>query len=156
MTRLKDVLAALLVVGVVACSGGEPEEGTDTAAAPTGDSMGAMAGTEGMSGMGMPDTARMQAHLRQMEGATGDSLIATRDQHRQMVANMLAQMNSEMRDMGMAADPEWNATVDSLRSDLTRMPEMSASEMVALMPDHRRRVEQLMASHEEMMRQMGH
>jgi hypothetical protein len=97
----------------------------------------------------------MQAHLERMATLPADSLTSALPTHRQMVANMLAQMNREMREMAMPADSAWNAVVDSLRSDLTRMPEMGGAELQALMPAHRERVEQLMAMHAAMMRAMG-
>jgi hypothetical protein len=40
----------------------------------------------------------------------------------------------------------------SLRSDLTRMPEMSAQELRAFMPEHHGRVTRLMEKHRSMMR----
>ncbi len=64
---------------------------------------------------------------------------------------MLAQMNREMREMDMAGDEAWTATVDSLRQDLTRMPEMSRDEMAATMPGHRARMNRLMEMHRSMM-----
>jgi hypothetical protein len=75
-------------------------------------------------------------------------------QHRQMVANLLAQMNREMSSMNMGADATWTATVDSIRSDLTSLPRMTADEMAATMPAHRARVERLMAMHQAMMGRM--
>ena len=68
-----------------------------------------------------------------------EHMHAMMPQHRQMVANMLARMNREMQEMNMASDTAWSATVDSLRQDLTRMPEMNAEELHASMPEHRRR-----------------
>jgi hypothetical protein len=60
-------------------------------------------------------------------------------------------MNREMRDMNMTTDAAWNAMVDSLRSDLIRMPGMGAAELATLMPAHRERVERLMSMHAAMM-----
>ena len=54
----------------------------------------------------------------------------------------------------MQADPLWQATVDSLRNDLTRMPDLSARELAALMPEHRTRVMRLMEMHRGMMQGM--
>ncbi len=70
---------------------------------------------------------------------------------RQMTANVLARMNREMRDMNMTADAGWDATVDSLRKDLTRMPELTGSELVAMMPGHHARMMRLMEMHGSMM-----
>lgn len=74
--------------------------------------------------------------------------------HRQMVANMIGQMNKETHDMNMTTDAQWNATVDSLRDDLKRMPEMSAQEMHAFMPAHHERMMRLMNMHNTMMKNM--
>lgn len=114
--------------------------------------------TEMAPGMaGMMDTGMMQRmteQMRAMQGAGGDSLRAMLPMHRQLTANMLAEMNGEMRKMGMAAAPEWEAVVDSLRRDLTRMPEMSPAELQAFMSAHLGRVAQLMRMHRSMMQGM--
>lgn len=53
-------------------------------------------------------------------------------------------MNSEMRSMNMASDQRWKATADSVRQDLSRMPEMSANELKTFMPMHCARITRLM------------
>lgn len=113
-----------------------------------GDSSG-MGGMGGMQGGDM--MARMQQHLLLMTGAPGDSLEAMLPAHRQMVANMLAQMNQQMRSMNMTVSPYWTALADSLRQDLVRMPEMSPVELKAFMPAHQARTTRLMAMHQAMM-----
>jgi hypothetical protein len=97
---------------------------------------------------------QMQAHMRAMHGAGGDSLTAMLPTHRQMAANMIAQMNREMRDMNMTADAAWTATVDSLRQDLVRMPEMGPPELQSFMSAHQARLERLMQMHASMMESM--
>ena len=92
----------------------------------------------------------MQAHMRTMQGVGGDSLKAMLPMHRQMAANMIAQMNREMRDMNMAADAGWTATIDSLRQDLVRMPEMGGSELQSFVPAHQARLERLIQMHGSM------
>lgn len=158
ITACGILLPAALVLS--ACTSEQPR--TDETALPA-DTQQGMHGMEGMEGMqGMSDMSGMSAgmmsemmsHLQMMDGARADSMQAMLPMHRQMVANMLAQMNREMRDMGMAADAEWNATVDSLRSDLTRMPEMSGQELQAMMPAHRDRMMRLMEMHRTMMSDM--
>jgi len=64
-------------------------------------------------------------------------------------------MNGEMRDMKMASNAEWTATVDSLRKDLVRLPELSNAELTAMMPAHLARVTRLSEMHQKMMRSMG-
>lgn len=150
---LVPLVAALLFA---ACADGEVGRTADTEQAPGAqDSGSAMAGMEGMPGMqgagesGMLE--QMQAHLKSMDGAGADSLQAMLPMHRQVVANMIAQANKDMRDMNMPGDPAWTATVDSLWQDLIRMPELSAAELQQFMPAHGARVTRLMEAHRVMM-----
>jgi hypothetical protein len=151
-------LTALLAAACGTGDGaGDRSAPADTPAAATRADSGGMAGMPGMSGMAAPagESARMigemTASLRSLDGASGDSLRRALPRHRQRLANMIAEMNREMRDMRMDADAAWSATVDSLRQDLTRMPELGAGELAAAMPAHRARVERLMQSHRQMM-----
>ena len=142
----------IFILALAACGGPDAarEEAAAPAAAPAGE--GAAPGMQGMSGMqggGMAE--EMQAHMRSMQGVDGDSLKAMLPMHRQMAANMIAQMNREMRDMNMAADAGWTATVDSLRQDLVRMPEMAGAELQSFMPAHQARLERLVQTHRAMM-----
>ena len=115
------------------------------------------AGTQGMSGMDMSGMRsagmmeEMMSNMQMMQDMTADRMMAMMPAHRQMAANLLAEMNQEMRAMNMASDAQWDATVDSVRQDLTRMPEMSAGEMEAFMPAHHRRMMRLMEMHRSMM-----
>ena len=102
-----------------------------------------------MMGSGMMDS--MQTHMRMMDTMSADRMKATLPQHRQMVANMLAQLNGEMRKMNMPPDARWTALADSVRQDHVRMPEMSAGELRSFMPAHGGRVMRLMGMHRTMM-----
>jgi hypothetical protein len=155
MNRFSMVTAALATVALLAACGGpgeEPpvQEAPDTVAGATG-------GMEGMPGMaGMQDgmMEQMQAHMEMMAGMAPDSMMSMMPMHRQMAANMLAQMNRDMEQMNMPADDAWTATVDSLRGDLSRMPEMSAQELRDWMPGHRERMTRLMEMHRAMVGNM--
>lgn len=152
------VVAATLAMG--ACRGTENAPAAADSAATRSDTAAAMPGTArmdhgdmpGMQDGGMMD--QMQAHMRMMDGASADSMRAMMPTHRQMVANMLAQLNREMRDMNMQSDAAWTATVDSLRRDLVRLPELSGGELQSFMPEHRGRVMRLVEMHRSMMRRM--
>jgi hypothetical protein len=93
----------------------------------------------------------MRSHLAMIESAGGDEMVVMIPQHRQMLGNMMSQMNQEMADMNMRGDEAWNATADSLRQDLTRMPEMGAPELETMMEPHAERIRRMMEMHEEMM-----
>jgi hypothetical protein len=85
-----------------------------------------------------------------------DSMKAIVPMHRQMVANLIAQLEREMRDMNMTGDAAWNATLDSLRQDLRVMPELSAQALRDFMPAHSSRVRRVVEMHRSMMANMGH
>ena len=139
----------VVVLGVVlsACNARDEQ----SAAADTG-----MQGMKGMEGMGgiMGIMTQMQSHMRTMEAAGADSMQAMLPMHRQMAANMISQMNTEMRGMNMKPDSAWQATIDSLRQDLVRMPEMSAADLRTFMPQHGARMMRLMDAHRAMMGSM--
>ena len=151
--------ASLLALAVLAACGseGESEVAADSSAAAPADSgaMADMPGMGGMAGMGAMDTTAMQQMHSQMEAmAAGDSaqMQGMMTQHRQMAANMLAQMNREMQ--GMNASAEWNETVEAVRQDLARMPEMTPEEFKTFLPEHRDRMNKLMEMHRSMMGSM--
>lgn len=151
----------IFTLALAACGGADTARGeaaaspaaAPPAAAPAGkESRPGMQGVSGTPGGGTVE--EMQAHMRSMQGAGGDSLRAMLPMHRQMAANMIAKMNREMHDMNMAADGGWTATLDSLRRDLIRMPEMAAPELQSFMPDHQARLARLMQMHGAMMEGM--
>ena len=86
-----------------------------------------------------------------MTGATADAARVMLPKHRQLVANMIARMNGEMRDMQMASDAEWSTTVDSLRTDLVRLAELSDAELTAMMPAHLAQANRLSTMHGKML-----
>ncbi|MGH7576871.1 MAG: hypothetical protein ACREM1_17315 [Longimicrobiales bacterium] len=146
----------LAAAGVVAACGGpgaQEDAGTEGDAAGAEEApMPGMPGMQGMQDRGMMD--EMQAHMQMMQNMSADNMMGMMPEHRQMVANMLAQMNRDMGDMNRETDTAWDATVDSLRQDLARMPEMSGQELQEFMPEHHRRVMSLMDMHRRMMGSM--
>lgn len=166
-TFLKFSIAGL-TLAVGACRSSDKSGATTDSTTARGVTAGRAAGagdTGGMQGMGnMKEMAgmesgammqQMQAQMRAMMGASADRQMDMLPMHRQMVANMLAQMNAEMRRMNVAGDPAWNATVDSVRQDLVRMRVMSPAELQRFMRAHQQRVMRLMAMHQRMMEGRG-
>ncbi len=153
-----SVVVLVAAAVLAACASDERPAGTDSiqgALADTGAAAGGMVGMEGMQRMGGGTMMeRMQAHMRMVDGVGADSMRALLPMHRQMVANMISEMNREMRAMNMTGDASWSATMDSVRQDLVRLPEMSIAELGEFMPEHRTRVMRLMDSHRAMMQSM--
>lgn len=149
---LVALAAALLLT---ACSGREAEDADDTSPAPatqdTASPTSSMAGMNGAGGSGTME--QLQTHMRMMDGAGADSIKAMLPMHREMVTNMLAQFDKDVRGMGMASSAAWSASVDSVRQDVIRMPAMTGPALQQSMAAHRSRVTRLMESHREM---MGH
>ena len=79
-----------------------------------------------------------------MDGLSGDSMKVVLPEHRQMVTDMLGQMSTEMSDMNMTMGVGWKALGDSLRQDLTRMPDLGAPELPAFMREHGQRAMRFM------------
>ena len=157
-SRVLTLVGGLAVVLSLGC--GAPEE-TEIPAAQdtpgqTGDTTGmeGMEGMAGMEGMGSMMMDSVRSHMQMMEGASGDSLQGMLATHRRMMGDMLARMDTEMRDMSMQPDSAWTATADSVRTDLDAMQRMSAAELDAAMAAHRGRVTRLMDMHERMRQRM--
>ena len=164
--HMLTAVSAALALASVACTTSRDQQAADStngsmphAALATGATTSTMPGmtntmgTMGNTGMtAMMD--EMRQHLHTMRTASPDSLKAILPTHRQMVANMMATMNTEMREMHMPGDAAWQATVDSLRSDLIHLPTMNTAEIQAFMSAHAQRVTHLMQMHHDMMANM--
>jgi len=161
LMQIRSLTLALAVAGLlIACSSAKENtvsrasDSASVAAQASADSsmqtkMGGMSGGMGaMMSAGMMDS--MQTHMGMMEGMSADRMKAMLPAHRQMVANMLSRMSSEMRQMNMQPDAKWTALTDSVRGDLVRMPDMSAAELRSAMPAHGARVMRLMQMHRSM------
>jgi hypothetical protein len=157
---MKSPIVALLVASALALSAcaddGEGDRPMDTGEMPAD-----MPHRDGPPGMGSMDMAAgtmqdMTSHMQMMQNVSADSMMTLMPAHRQMGETMLEQMDEEMRAMNMQPDAQWNATADSIRQDMTRMPDMSAAELQAFMPEHRARMMRLMDMHRAMMRSMQH
>jgi hypothetical protein len=140
-----------VLVAATACSGGEQKDAArpDSADSSAMGSMPGMAHTGGTANEGM--LTEMRTHLQGMAGAGSDSLRRMMPMHRQMAANMLQQMGAEMRQMNMKGDTTWSALTDSVRQDLTSMPDVTAQELSDFMEAHRARLQRLMEQHGAMM-----
>jgi hypothetical protein len=93
----------------------------------------------------------MERRLESLEGVSAVQMATIVPAHSQLVARLLAELDSDMRAMKMTPDAAWRALTDSVRRDLTRMPKMEGSELRVFMPDHHRRVDHLVTTHRKLM-----
>jgi hypothetical protein len=150
-------LALLVLVGGACRQDDDSDVSRDTATGRVGVDTGMAGMRGGMAGMVSTQMmADMDAHMGMMRSAPADSMKAMLPMHRQMVANMISQLEREMRDMNMTGDATWNATLDSLRQDLRVMPDMSPQALRDFMPPHSTRVRRIMDMHRSMMAGMRH
>jgi hypothetical protein len=154
----KSMLLMFAMLSAAACKSESDDARRDTAAAAAADTgMADMPGMSGGAGAGSAQTlVAVENHLRSIENAPGAELERMLPVHRPTVANMIAQVDREMRDMNMPGDAAWNAALDSLRQDLRVMPELSPQALKAMMPAHVARVRRVIDMHRSMMARMGH
>jgi len=158
MSRTNIAVLAMVLTGFSAgCEGSSPPAANTASTDSSQATMrGGMEGMSGMDSMATSDPADVvTGHMREFETLDADSMIRALAGHRQIIANMIARMNREMREMNMPADEAWTATVDSLRADLIAMPDMSARELRDFIPLHHRRASKLIEMHRRMMKSMG-
>jgi len=65
--------------------------------------------------------------------------------HEQLVTGMLNTFESRIRAMHVQADPAWSSVIDSVRTDLVRLPTMPSSSLATFLPQHLNRVMRIVA-----------
>lgn len=149
-------MAPLVLGGALACRS-ESGERTDTAAMPAammgGDSAHGAMGMSGMTGSHADTMATLvEAHLQRLATAGPDSLKALVPRDRQVVTALIADCEQMMRQMKMTPPGKWNDAVRDLRQDLDHMAGMTAAQLAAAMPEHRKRIQGMLAMRHDMMK----
>ena len=119
-------------------------------AMPSMDSAGELnrGGTVGASAAMMRDWV---AHDRALRRLRGRKLMAALPDHRRVTANLVSQMQMDMRAAQISTARPWDALVDSVLHDLVRLADESVSGVTARMPAHRARVARLITMHARML-----
>ena len=65
--------------------------------------------------------------------------------HEQLVNGMLTEFESRIRAMHVQADPAWSSVIDSVRTDLARLPAMKPDALHGFLPQHLNRVMRIVA-----------
>lgn len=132
-----------------ACQAGSSKS-SDTSAskttATTSSATATMAAPEGK-----PDTlteatvVAVTNDVRALQKAPPDVAMGKLPAHEKLVRGMLTDFESRIRAMHVAADPAWSSVIDSVRTDLARLPAMKAEALPAFLPRHLNRVMRIVA-----------
>lgn len=154
MTNVR--LVAAVVVGLVSVGCGKSGNANSTKA---GDTAGGAVSTPpsasgSMAGAMHQDTlaAQVENHMQLLASANGDSLKALVPTDQRVVTNLIADCEMMMRQMKIDPPRKWTNAVADLRQDLAKMPSMSASQLQAFMPEHRKRIEGMLSMRRDMMK----
>ncbi|MCY7380144.1 MAG: hypothetical protein LH467_12515 [Gemmatimonadaceae bacterium] len=130
MHTLLIPIRPLLTLGILmigaACSPGKTDRSADSA------------GAEAMMGAAPVDSGRMA-----MPAGADD---------RRVVTALIADCEQMMRELKMEPPRKWRDAVHELRTDLDRMTNMTGAQLEQAMPEHRKRIEGMLAMRSDMMR----
>jgi hypothetical protein len=148
-------VSLILGLAVLACNKSQSDTATQRSSQMASDSSPAgMSGMQGTAGSGMMATmmATMPAHLDSMARMNPEQMSQMMAQHEIMMSQMMDQMGAEMRQMNMAASPEWTALSDSVKADLADLPGLKGQALSVRMRAHARRTDRLLQLHKQMMK----
>jgi hypothetical protein len=144
-TRL--CVLALLPLAAACQAGSSQRSRASTAESTT--SSGAMASMAMPAGK--PDSATeatvtaVTNDVRALQKASPSVAMGKLPAHEQLVNGMLTNFESRIRAMHVQADPAWSSVIDSVRTDLARLPAIKAEALPAFLPQHLNRVMRIVA-----------
>lgn len=147
-TRLR-VLALLTIV--VACKAPATERSIDPPAAVDTSSTAALLAPPVMATAAPQDSevkqtvAAVTNDVKALRTATPASAIGKLPAHERLVTGMLINFEKRIREMHVDADPAWTSVIDSVRTDLARLPAMKTDSLAAFLPMHLNRVMRIVA-----------
>jgi hypothetical protein len=150
---MKALYVAMIagLMASAACSKPKEEPAADTHRGMAMDS-GKMDGMAGMGGSSM--MSMMPGHMDSMTQMKPEQMSQMMARHERMMSQMMDQMGGEMRQMKMTESREWSALTDSVRQDLAELPSLKGRALSTRMRAHAARVQRLITSHQQMMKQM--
>jgi len=150
-------LRTILTLGVLtitaACSSSKTDQPADSAGAGAGASAAIPASAQGTSAV-KQDTLgpKADALLQRLQSTNADSLRVLLVDDRQVVTGLIAECEQMMRQMKMDPPRKWLDLVKNLRADLDRMPGMTGPQLTQAMPEHRKRIADMLGMRRDMMR----
>jgi hypothetical protein len=83
--------------------------------------------------------------VKALRTATPATAVGKLPAHEQLVNGMLTNFEKRIREMHVQADPAWTSVIDSVRTDLARLPAMKSDSLMAFLPMHLNRVMRIVA-----------
>ena len=83
--------------------------------------------------------------VRALQKASAAVAVGKLPAHEKLVTGMLDNFETRIRAMHVQADPAWSSVIDSVRTDLARLPKMNAEALPGFLPQHLNRVMRIVA-----------
>ena len=149
MPRSYTRLAVLAVLPLAAaCEAGSIQRSSATTAnssASTG-AVATMAVPQGKPDSSVEATVTAVTNdVRALQKASPAVAMGKLPAHEKLVNGMLTNFETRIRAMHVQADPAWSSVIDSVRTDLARLPKMDAEALPAFLPQHLNRVMRIVA-----------
>jgi hypothetical protein len=144
-TRL--IVLAVLPVAAACEAGSSQRASTSTteSTASTG-AVAAMAAPQGKPDSAVEATVTAVTNdVRALQKASPAAAMGKLPAHEKLVNGMLTNFETRIRAMHVQADPAWSSVIDSVRTDLARLPRMNAEALPAFLPQHLNRVMRIVA-----------
>jgi hypothetical protein len=143
MPRLSTRLCVLALLTItVACEA----PSSRAASTDTGVAAGSMAMPAGHADSAIEATVTAVTNdVIALKKASPADAIGKLPAHEQLVNGMLSNFETRIRAMHVQADPAWTSVIDSVRTDLARLPAMKPEALPGFLPQHLNRVMRIVA-----------
>jgi hypothetical protein len=149
MPRLPTRLLVLATLPITAaCQGGSSQHSSASGAESTASSgtLATMAAPSGKPDSAVEATvAAVTNDVRALQKAPPAVAMGKLPAHEKLVNGMLTDFETRIRAMHVQADPAWSSVIDSVRTDLARLPAMKAEALPGFLPQHLNRVMRIVA-----------
>jgi hypothetical protein len=145
---MRSMHGLLILVAATLLACGKKQESPQPPAAETAGRMGGM----GMAGQGMQMMSLMQVHLDSLGAMDPAQLAGMMASHQALAGRMMDAMGADMQGRNMKPDAGWSALSDSVRQDLSELPNLSGAALKSRMEEHIGRMQRMMAMHQAMMK----
>ena len=152
MPRFQARLFFIVLIPIaVACQGASTQKGADQNAAASDTGSAASLLSPPVMVASKPDSqikrtvAEVTNDVIALRSATPAAAIAQLPAHARLVNGMLTNFETRIRAMHVDADPAWTSVIDSVRTDLARLPALTSDSLAGFLPKHLNRVMRIVA-----------